>query len=115
MSSVEIEFDCLPLRTIGRVDIPMDASPKFREKCERIKRALERHGSHNTYFLHNARCKFFLTNNEKIGTIEFKFDGTVMTDSADAAAVDSSLDVWLEKETCDWLTEPVVNWFKTTV
>ena len=25
---VEISFDCLPLRSVGRLDIPMDASPK---------------------------------------------------------------------------------------
>lgn len=28
---VDISFDCLPLRSIGRMDVPLDASPKFRE------------------------------------------------------------------------------------
>ena len=46
---VEITFDCLPLRSLSRLDIPIDASPKFRAKCERIKQALETHGSLNTY------------------------------------------------------------------
>ena len=45
---VEIVFDCLPLRSLGRVDIPLDASPKFRAKCERIKDALGKHGTMNT-------------------------------------------------------------------
>ena len=51
---VEISFDCLPLRGIGRLDIPMDASPKYQQRCERIKDAMERHGSFNSYFLYNA-------------------------------------------------------------
>ena len=27
---VEIVFDCLPLRSISRLDIPIDASPRYR-------------------------------------------------------------------------------------
>ena len=38
---VEISFDCLPLRSVGRLDIPMDASPKYRERCERINAPLK--------------------------------------------------------------------------
>jgi len=64
---VDIEFDCLPLRSVGRMDIPIDASPKFRARCERIKHALETHGSHNTYFLYNAHCTFHLTNQSDFG------------------------------------------------
>ena len=41
---VDIVFDCLPLRSIGRMDIPLDASPKYRARCERIKHALAVHG-----------------------------------------------------------------------
>ena len=48
---VEIEFDCLPLRSIGRFDIPLDASPVYQAKCERIKQAIDQHGSHNSYYL----------------------------------------------------------------
>ena len=36
---VEIAFDCLPLRSVGRLDIPIDASPKYRERCEQMRRA----------------------------------------------------------------------------
>ena len=35
---VEIAFDCLPLRTITRLDIPIDASPAYQQRCERINR-----------------------------------------------------------------------------
>ena len=38
---VEVSFDCLPLRSIARLDIPIDASPKYRARCERIKAAME--------------------------------------------------------------------------
>jgi hypothetical protein len=112
---VEITFDCLPLRSVGRMDIPLDASPKYRERCERIKRAVEKHGSHNTYFLYNAGCKFHLTNNEDRGMIEFRFEGTVLTDTADLKSRHADLEVELVRETCDWLTAPVVAWFHEAV
>jgi hypothetical protein len=112
---VEITFDCLPLRSLGRVDIPIDASPKFRAKCERIKRALDAHGTLNTYYLHNAACVFRLTNNPELGMIEFGFEGTVMTDDVDRTTTAAQLEIALKRETCDWLTEPIVAWFEETV
>ncbi|HEX3997195.1 MAG TPA: hypothetical protein VHX65_01460 [Pirellulales bacterium] len=112
---VEISFDCLPLRSVGRMDIPIDASPRFRELCERIKQAIVRHGSHNTYFLHDAVCVFHLTNEPSIGTLEFSFLGTVMTDPQDRETIATDLDVTLVRETCDWLTQPVVAWFHESV
>jgi hypothetical protein len=112
---VEIEFDCLPLRTIGRLDIPIDASPKYRERCERIKAELERHGSHNTYYLYKASCTFHLTNDPAFGLLEFTFDGTVLTDASDQQTQQAHLRVELARETCDWLTAPVVEWFRETV
>lgn len=112
---VEISFDCLPLRSIGRFDIPIDASPKFRAKCERIKRAVETHGSLNTYYLHNASCAFHLTNDPNVGMLQFDFEGTVTTDDADLKTVSSHLEVSLRRETCDWLTEPIVQWFHDSV
>jgi hypothetical protein len=112
---VEIAFDCLPLRSVGRLDIPLDASPKYRERCGRIKRALARHGSHNTYYLYNADCVFHLTNRPDFGTLEFRLDGTVITDAADMRATAADLEVELVRETCDWLTAPVVEWFRQGV
>jgi hypothetical protein len=112
---VEITFDCLPLRSVGRLDIPLDASPKYRQRCERIKHALEKHGSHNTYYLYNAECVFHLTNRENLGTLEFRWDGTVITDAADMRARAADLEVELARETCDWLTAPIVQWFQESV
>lgn len=112
---VDISFDCLPLRSVGRMDIPLDASPKHRARCERIKHALETHGSHNTYFLYNAQCTFHLTNAADLGTIEFGFEGTVMTDTGDQKTQGSDLAIELVRETCDWLTAPASKWLATCV
>ncbi|MBS0208630.1 MAG: hypothetical protein JSS27_06705 [Planctomycetes bacterium] len=112
---VEIQFDCLPLRTIGRLDIPLDASPKFRAFCERLKHALDEHGTFNTYYLHNARCIFHLTNQPDQGMLHFSFEGVVTTDDADARTDREHLTVKLERETCDWLKQPIVDWFTETV
>lgn len=112
---VEITFDCLPLRSVTRLEIPLDASPKYRQRCERIKAALEKHGSHNSFFLYNARCVYHLVNSDKIGAIEFKFEGTVITDRGDVRCQHCDLEVALAQETCDWLTEPIANWFAETV
>ena len=112
---VEIEFDCLPLRTVGRLDIPLDASPKYRARCERIKQSIEKHGSHNSYFLYNARCVYHLLNHSDRGVIEFKFEGVVLTDQADTQTECADLHVELAGETCEWLTEPIIQWFADTV
>lgn len=112
---VEIEFDCLPLRSVGRMDIPIDASPQYRARCERIKRALETHGSHNSYFLYNARCTFHLTNQSDFGMIQFRFEGTALTDGSDRKTLRCDLDVELIRETCDWLTAPVTAWLAESV
>jgi len=112
---VEISFDCLPLRSIGRMDIPIDASPKYRQRCEKIKHAIETYGSHNTYYLYNTRCVFHLTNQPDLGMLEFRFEGTLLTDDSDLRTATVHLNVELVRETCDWLTEPVVTWFTDTV
>lgn len=113
--SVMIQFDCLPLRSLGRLDIPLDASPAFEAKAERIKAALAKHGEHNSFYLHNASCCFRLTNDDCVGMLEFHFEGTVLTDPEDQHAESCDLQVELNRETCDWLTEPVVEWFRETV
>ena len=112
---VEITFDCLPLRSVNRVDAPLDASPKLVAKIERIKRAIESHGTHNTYYLHNANCCFRLTNDANVGAIYFKFEGTVFTDSEDLKAVRTELDVTLDRETCSWLNQAIVQWLSESV
>ncbi len=112
---VEISFDCLPLRSVGRLDIPIDASPKYRQRCESIKAVIEKHGSHNSYFLYNAKCVYRLVNHPDQGSLQFKFEGAVLTDVGDCTTSCCDLSVELVRETCDWLTEPIVAWFAETV
>jgi hypothetical protein len=112
---VQIEFDCLPLRSVGRMDVPIDASPAFAALCERVKKAAQRHGLHNAYYLHNAKCAYCLTNDERVGMLEFVFEGTVLTDPDDRKTLWADLQVDLRRETCDWLTTPIIGWFRETV
>jgi hypothetical protein len=112
---VEIEFDCMPLRTVGRLDIPVDASPKYQAFCLRVKQAIEKHGSFNTYYLYNAKCAFHLTNDASVGLVQFGFEGTVMTDTEDQQTARCELQVDLLRETCNWLNEPVVDWLRESV
>jgi hypothetical protein len=112
---VEISFDCLPLRSISRMEVPLDASPRYRQRCENIKAAMEAYGSYNSYYLYNAHCVFHLTNSADEGMLEFSFEGTILTDGTDQTAATAHLEIKLQKETCEWLTEPVVAWFKDTV
>ena len=112
---VDISFDCLPLRSVTRLDIPLDASPNYRQRCESIKAAIETHGSHNAYYLYNARCRYHLLNEPETGWIEFRFEGTVLTNADDDRCRQCHLNVELGAETCDWLTEPVSRWFSETV
>lgn len=112
---VQVTFDCLPLRSITRLDIPLDASPKYRAFCERVKTAMQVHGTFNAYYLYNATCIYHLTNHADVGMLEFQFEGTVFTDTADRHSERADLRVELRRETCDWMTEPVVTWFRDTV
>ncbi len=112
---VEIVFDCLPLRSISRRDVPIDASPRYQQQWERVLKGLDTHGAHNSYYLYNATSVFHLTNQSELGMLEFSFEGTVLTDSSDQRTDRVDLKVELVRETCDWLTEPVVRWFHETV
>lgn len=112
---VDVAFDCIPLRTMARLDPPIDAPAALIEKFHRIKQAVEKHGTHNTYYLHNAHCKFFVTNDPNHGMIAFKFEGVVFTDESDLKSKHVELNARLDKETCPWLEQHVVNWFTETV
>ena len=112
---VEVNFDCLPLRSFTNLSEPDDASPKFVEKLRRIKQAIEEHGTHNTYYLHNAECVFHLTNDPNQGMMRYSFEGTIFTDQQDMVARNCELSVILEKETCSWLNQAVVDWLGETV
>lgn len=112
---VEIAFDCLPLRTVARVDVPLDASPKLAAKMLRVKNAIEKHGTLNSYYLHNAQCVYHLTNDPMQGMLHYTFEGVVLTDQKDLAAKDCELKIELAKETCSWLNQSVVEWLAETV
>ena len=112
---IEIEFDCLPLRTVARTDAPVDASPKLAAKMQRIKDALEKHGAHNSYYLHNAACVFHLTNDPEQGMMKYRLEGVVLTDESDLHARICDLKIELERETCSWLNQSIVDWLGETV
>ncbi len=112
---VDIAFDCIPLRSMARLDPPLDASPGLVGKYSRIKQAIAEHGTHNSYFLHNAHCRFFVTNDPLNGMIAFRFEGVVFTDDSDMRTRHAALNVTLDKETCSWLEQHVVKWFQESV
>ena len=112
---VEITFDCLPLRSVVRLDVPLDASPKFQAFCDRVKAAIDKHGKFNSFYLYNGRCTYHLTNRDDRGMIQFRFEGTVLTDEEDLHTVRCDLDVSLLRETCSWLSKPIVEWLQETV
>jgi len=113
--AVDIAFDCLPLRSFSRLDPPLDASPGLNAKWTRIKKAIEVHGTHNTYFLHNAYCRFQVTNDPDCGMIAFRFEGVVFTDELDLTTRHAALQVTLDQENVPWLDQHVVKWFAETV
>ena len=112
---VEVEFDCLPLRSVTRLDVPLDASPKYEQFVLRVKSAINQHGSHNTYYLHRGSCVFHLTNDPQRGEIAFSFEGTAMTCNKDQQTKSVDLTVELSRETCGWLSEPFVNFLRESV
>jgi hypothetical protein len=112
---VDIAFDCLPLRSVGRVDVPLDASPAFRGRCERLQRAIETHGTNNAYYLYNTRCVYRLANSEVQNMLRFSFEGTVFTDRSDAKADRAELAVELQAQTCGTMTAEVLDWFREVI
>ena len=56
-----------------------------------------------------------LTNDEKIGLVSFRFEGTVLTDGDDLRTLNCDLEIELSGEVCDWLTAAAVAWLKETV
>ncbi len=112
---VEIEFDCLPLRSVTRLDVPVDASPVYEQFVLRVKEAMAKHGTHNTYYLHRGTCTYHLTNDPAHGTVAFAFEGTVMTGEKDRRTKAVDITAKLQGETCSWLSEPVVGFLAESV
>jgi len=100
---------------MGQVTIPEDASPKLAKKLARMQKALETHGTLNSYYLHNARCVFRFTNDPSVGMCQFDLEGVVLTDSNDMQARTCDLIIELAKETCSWLHQSIVEWLSETV
>jgi len=113
--SLDIAFDCLPLRSLGRLDVPLDASPTYQSRQQRLQAALETHGAEQTYFLYNARCIFRFSNSEIEGMARFEFDGIVRTDAGDLLTDYVDLDVRLVSETCDGISSEVASWLEHRV
>ena len=111
---VEIDFDCLPLRSVTRTDVPVDASPKYEQCVLKVKAALEKHGSHNAYYL-TGKCRFHLTNDPLRGMVSYTVEGVVLTDDSDQKTVASDLNITLGDETCPWLNERIVDFFAESV
>jgi hypothetical protein len=112
---IDIAFDCLPHRSVGRVDIPLDASPEFHARLEHLKRSIDKHGVDNAYFLYNSRCVYRLANSDIEGMLRFSFEGTLLTDRSDAKAASVDLDVELVSETCGGVPAVVLEWFCAAV
>ena len=112
---VDIAFDCLPLRSLPRVDIPLDASPAFRARCERLRRALDAHAGENAYYLYNTRCTYRLANSDIDNMLRFSFDGTLVTDRSDCKADQADLDIVLTAETCGGVPPAAMDWLRGIV
>ena len=112
---VEVAFDCLPLRSVGRLDVPLDASNLFRQRAERIKAAIEAHGTERAYYLYNARCVYHFANSEVDGVCRFEFDGVVRTDAGDRKCDETLLEVRLVSETCGGPPPAVEAWLADRV
>ena len=112
---VDIAFDCLPLRSVSRVDVPLDASPAFRARCEQLQRAIDAHGAANAYFLYNTRCVFRLANSDVANMVRFTFDGVVLTDRSDCRAERADLTIELTAETCGGISSEVLPWWRHVV
>lgn len=112
---VEIEFDCLPLRSVTRTDIPVDASPAYEQFVLKVKAALQKHGAHNAYYLSHGRCRFHLTNEPLRGMVCYAVEGVLLTDLEDQKTIAGDLNIRLVEETCPWLNEPIVEFLAESV
>jgi len=112
---VEITFECLPLRTIPRLDVPIDASPEVQSRCEQLQQAIDKHGTHNSYYLRDGECLFHLTNDPATGLLRYAFEGTVLTDPSDQRTRLVDLAVHLAGESCPWLTRAAAEWMQQSV
>lgn len=112
---VEIQFDCLPLKRVGRVDVPLDASESFRKRIEHLKRMVEKHDAGRAYFLYDARCVFRTANSDVEGLLRFEFEGAVLTDAGDRKTAAVDIESRLTSNTCGELPPAVLSWLAERV
>lgn len=112
---VDISFQCAPLRSVTRMNPPVDASTELAALFGRVRAATQKHGFHNSYYLYDGKCVYHLTNHEQLGVLEFRFEGTLLTDTQDMKTLHCDLQVELAGEVCPWLVTPVATWFADTV
>ena len=112
---VEIAFDCMPLRSVGRLDLPLDASDAFRRRAGRIKAALNDFGAERTYFLYNGHCVFRFANSDVEGTCRLEFEGVVRTDAGDRLCQEALVEAKLASETCGGVPPAVEAWLAERV
>jgi hypothetical protein len=112
---VDISFRCIPLRSVGRFDPPVDVTDEQRAILQGLHRAVTKHGAHNAYYLSEGRCVFHLTNDETQGTVGFRFEGTLLTDPEDRRTTGADLTIELDYEVCQWLTAAGTEWLRQTV
>lgn len=112
---VDVRFDCLPLRSAGSLKDPDDASPKLVQKLHRIRQAIDKHGRLNSYFLHNAACTYYFTNDPGIGMVQFTFEGVILTEANDLKSHSCDLTIELARETCSWINQSIVDWLAESV
>jgi hypothetical protein len=112
---VDISFRCVPLRSVTRLTPAVDAPEETVALFRRLRAAVQKHGHHNSYYLHDGKCVYHLTNHEQLGLLEFQFEGTVLTDADDVKTLQSDLEVELVGEVCPWLVASVTDWFVESV
>lgn len=112
---VDISFACLPLRSVGRLDVPIDASGVYRIRYERLRTAIAEFGLERTYYLYDAHCTFRFANSEIEGMVRFNFEGIVRTDAGDAITEQVQLETELVSETCGGVPDGVQQWLHTRV
>jgi hypothetical protein len=115
VSVVDIEFESTPLRSVGRLDVPLDASDLLRSRAERMQAAINAYGTDRTYYLHNARCVYRFANSDVEGICRFEFEGVVRTDAGDRKCEAADLQVRLVSETCSGVPESVEAWLAEQV
>jgi hypothetical protein len=113
--AIDIAFDCLPLRSVSRFDVPLDASDVLRHRVQQMKAAMEALGVERSYFLYNTRCVFRFANSEVEGICRFEFEGAVQTDAGDRKCDRTMLEVRLISQTCGGLPAEVEPWLADRV